>query len=86
MKKLFQWSDQFYDTVKAIALNIVPACEVAWGIVATAWDIPYGLQIGTTIGAVGVFLAMCIGMSNAEYQKAKQEKEAETLERPQGSE
>ncbi len=71
--KLFKWSDEFYDFVKILAIRIVPATETFWGILATAWDLPYGTQIGASIGGFGLFLALCLGLSNAEYQKTKRE-------------
>ncbi len=70
---IFKWSDKFYDTVKNIAIHIVPACEFFWGVLASVWKLPYGIEIGATIGGFGVFLAICIGMSKREYQKAKDE-------------
>ena len=71
--KIFKWSNEFYDAVKYIAINIVPACEVFWGILASVWKLPYGVEIGATIGAVGVATGMCIGMSKREYEKEKAE-------------
>lgn len=71
--KIFKWSNEFYDGVKYIAIHIVPACEFFWGILASVWKLPYGVEIGATIGGFGVFLGLCIGMSKREYQKAKDE-------------
>lgn len=71
---MFKWSDKTYDTVKYIAINIVPATEFLWCLLATTWKLPYGLEIGTSIGGFGMFLALCIGMSKREYEKAKNDK------------
>lgn len=71
--KIFKWSNEFYDTVKYIAIHIVPAGEFFWCLLASTWKLPYGLEIGTSIGGFGMFLAICIGMSKREYQKAKDE-------------
>ena len=72
-KSLFLWSDKTYDTVKYISINIIPALEFLWCLLATTWKIPYGLEVGTSIGGLGMFLALCIGMSKREYEKAKAE-------------
>lgn len=72
--KIFQWSDKLYDGVKYFAINIVPAAEFFWCLLATTWKIPYGLEVGTSIGGFGMFLALCLGMSKREYEKAKNEK------------
>ena len=77
---MFKWSNEFYDVVKYIAINIVPAIEFFWCLLATTWKLPYGLEIGTSIGGFGMFLALCIGMSKKEYEKAKQEKMDEEVE------
>lgn len=69
--KIFKWSDKFYDAVKNFAIHIVPAAEMFWGILASVWKFPYGIEIGATIGGFGVFLAICIGMSKREYEKEK---------------
>ena len=71
---MFKWSNELYDAVKYIAINIVPAIEFFWCLLATTWKLPYGLEIGTSIGGFGMFLALCIGMSKKEYEKAKNEK------------
>lgn len=77
---MFKWSNEFYDAVKYSAINIVPAIEFFWCLLATTWKLPYGLEIGTSIGGFGMFLALCIGMSKKEYEKAKQEKMDEEVE------
>lgn len=77
---MFKWSNEFYDAVKYIAINTVPAIEFFWCLLATTWKLPYGLEIGTSIGGFGMFLALCIGMSKKEYEKAKQEKMDEEVE------
>lgn len=78
---MFKWSNETYDKVKFFAIHVVPALEMFWGIIASVWNLPYGTQIGATIGGFGLCVAMCIGMSNAEYQREKQKQiESETEE------
>lgn len=66
-------SDKTYDLLKFISINIIPSVEVAWLTIGAVWKLPLVVEIGTTIGAVGMLIAGCIGMSKAAYEKAKQE-------------
>lgn len=63
-------SDKTYDTLKFISIYIIPSLETFWLTVATAWNLPFTEQIGITIGAIGVFLAGCLGLSTVAYKKA----------------
>lgn len=67
-------SNSTYDTLKFIAIYVIPSIETFWLTVAQAWKLPYAVEIGITIGAVGLLIAGCIGISNSAYQKEKQEK------------
>lgn len=67
-------SDSTYDLLKTISIYIVPSIETFWLTISTAWNLPYSQQIGITIGAVGMLIAGCIGMSIREYEKEKAEK------------
>lgn len=66
-------SDKQYDTLKFIAINIIPSLETFWLTVGNVWKLPYVTEIGTTIAAVGVLIAGCIGLSKVAYEKAKRE-------------
>lgn len=66
--------DSTYDLLKFIAIYIFPSAETFWLTIATVWKLPYGQEIGITIGAVGMLIAGCIGMSVKEYNKEKKEK------------
>lgn len=70
---MFKWSDQFYNFCQWLAIYFIPSLSAFTGVVGCAlnWD---GTAIATTIiSAFGVFLAGCIRMSIAEYEKAKKE-------------
>ena len=67
-------SNETYDLLKAIAIYIIPSIETCWLTLAAVWNLPYGQEIGITIGAIGMLIAGCIGMSIKEYEKEKQEK------------
>ena len=67
-------SDATYDTLKWTAIYFIPSLSAFVGVCGCAlnWD---GTAIATTIiSAFGVFLAGCIKMSIAEYEKEKKEK------------
>lgn len=67
-------SDNAYDLLKTIAIYIIPSIETCWLTLAAVWNLPYGQEIGITIGAIGMLIAGCIGMSIKEYEKEKAEK------------
>ena len=67
-------SDSQYDFLKWLSIYFIPSLSAFTGVVGCAlnWD---GTAIATTIiSAFGVFLAGCIKMSIAEYEKEKKEK------------
>ena len=66
-------SDEIYDRLKFFSIHIFPALETFWLAVGAIWDLPYTVQIGATLGAVGMLIGGCIGLSKAAYEKAKQE-------------
>lgn len=66
-------SDKQFDTLKFIAINIIPSLETFWLTVGQVWNLPYVTEIGTTIAAIGVLIAGCIGLSKVAYEKAKRE-------------
>lgn len=71
-------SDRTYDTLKWVALVAIPALEALWLTVGKAWGFPYLTEIGTTIAAVGLFLATLIGVSsNTYYNDVDEEDEDE---------
>lgn len=63
-----------YDTLKFIAIYIIPSLETFWLTIGTAWKLPYVQEIGITIGAVGMLIAGCIGMSVQSYEKERADK------------
>ena len=67
-------SDATYDALKFIAIYVIPSLETFWLTIGQAWKLPYVPEVGITIGAVGMLIAGCIGMSVHEYEKDKKEK------------
>lgn len=66
-------SNSTYDKLKFISIYCIPSVETFWLTVGTVWNLPYVEPIGITIGAIGLLIAGCIGMSVAEYEKEKAE-------------
>ena len=63
--------DDVYDALKFIAIYIIPSVETFWLTIGNAWQLPYVQEIGITIGALGILIAGCIGISNAAYTEEK---------------
>lgn len=66
-------SDEHYDFIKWIAIYFIPSLATFVGVVGLAIDWQYTAVATTIISAFGAFLAGCIKMSVAEYEKAKAE-------------
>lgn len=66
--------DSTYDFLKWLAIYFIPGLTTLIGVIGIAlnWE---PTAIATTIsGALGTFVATCIGMSVKEYEKEKSEK------------
>jgi hypothetical protein len=62
-------SNKAYDTLKWIAMILLPACATLYFALAGIWGFPYGEEIVGTITAVDTFLGVILGISNANYKK-----------------
>ena len=65
-------SDNTYDLLKMIAIRVIPALDTLILTIGQIWDLPYYAQIGATVSAIGVFLAVILGVSTATYLKDKE--------------
>lgn len=65
-------SDKAYDILKWVALVAIPATEAFWLTVGKVWGFPYLTEIGTTIAALGLFIATLIGVSAVNIAKEKE--------------
>lgn len=65
-------SDKAYDILKWVALVAIPATEAFWLTVGKVWGFPYLTEIGTTIAALGLFIATLIGVSAANIKKERE--------------
>jgi hypothetical protein len=61
--------DKVYNFLKLFCLIALPALSVLIAVVFKVWDIPYSVQITTTINAVAVFIGTLIGVSQLNLKK-----------------
>ena len=62
-------SDKVYNTLKWIAMYLLPALGTLYFALAGIWGLPYGEQIVGTITAIDTFLGVILGISNSQYKK-----------------
>ena len=62
-------SNKVYDTLKWIAMYLLPALGTLYFALAGIWGLPYGEQIVGTITAVDTFLGVILGISTVQYNK-----------------
>lgn len=67
----FKLPDNVYNFLKWLCLIALPALSVLISVVFKVWDIPYAMQITTTINAVAVFIGALIGVSQIGYIKSQ---------------
>lgn len=63
--------DKWYNFLKWLCLIALPALSVLVSVVFKVWDLPYVIQITTTINAIAVFIGALIGVSQIGYMKAQ---------------
>ena len=66
-------SNNAYDFLKWIAIYLIPSTSTFVGVVGISLNWEYTASATTIISAFGAFIAGCIRMSVAEYEKAKKE-------------
>lgn len=66
-------SDNAYDTLKWLAIYFIPSLATFIGVIGLALNWEWTAVTTTIISAFGAFLAGCIKMSVAEYERAKKE-------------
>ena len=62
-------SNKVYDTLKWIAMYLLPALGTLYFALAGIWGFPYGEQIVGTITAIDTFFGVILGISTAQYNK-----------------
>ena len=69
--KNMKLSDKTYDTLKWVALLLLPALGTLYFALAGIWGLPYGEQIVGTITAVDTFLGAILKISTNTYEKGE---------------
>ena len=69
-------SNKTYDILKWIAQLLLPALGTLYFALASIWGFPYGEQIVGTITALDTFLGVILGISTAQYNRAKDDENA----------
>lgn len=62
-------TDKMYDTLKWIALYLLPALGTLYFALSGIWGFPYGEQVVGTITAIDTFLGAVLGISSSQYKK-----------------
>lgn len=60
-------NDKTYDTLKRVALIIIPALATFVNAAGMVWGVPYTNEVTATITAFGVFLGASLGISSKSY-------------------
>lgn len=66
-------SNKTYNTLKWIAMYLLPALGTLYFALAGIWGFPYGEEIVGTLTAVDTFLGVVLGISTKNYYKLKEE-------------
>ena len=70
-------SNKLYDTLKWVALVVLPAVATLYTALAAIWSLPYAEQIPGTITAIDAFLGVLLGVSSVNYNKKNAAEEVE---------
>ena len=64
-------SDKIYNTLKWIAMILLPAVGTLYFALAGIWGFPFPEEVVGTITAVDTFLGVLLGISTSNYNKNK---------------
>ena len=65
-------SNKTYDTLKWVALVVLPAVATLYFALSGIWGFPYGEQVVGTITAIDTFLGALLGISSINYNKKEE--------------
>ncbi|MBQ1789636.1 MAG: phage holin [Oscillospiraceae bacterium] len=63
--------DKLYDILKWVTMIVLPALATAYVGLAAIWSWPYADEIAKTTAVICTLLGALLGISTAEYNKAK---------------
>ena len=61
------FSNETYDTLKYIALIVLPALGSLYFGLSSIWGLPYSVEVVGTLTVLDTFLGALIGISNKNY-------------------
>jgi len=61
-------NNKTYDTLKWVALYLLPALGTLYFALSGIWGFPYGEQVVGTITAIDTFLGVILGISTNNYK------------------
>jgi hypothetical protein len=64
-------SNKTYDTLKYIALYVLPALATLILTVGSIWGLPYSEAIAGTVTAIDTFIGALIGISAKNYKEGE---------------
>lgn len=62
-------SNRTFDTLKWIAILLLPALATLVAVIFKIWNLPYGNEIAQTITALATFLGAILGISSVQYKR-----------------
>ncbi len=71
MDNFYFKDSRIYDALKYLAQIVLPACGTLYFSVANIWGLPYPQEVVGTITAIDAFLGVILGITKAQYDKAK---------------
>lgn len=63
-------SNRLYDTLKWVALVLIPALGALYFGLSKIWGFPMGEEIVGTLTTIDTFLGTLLGISNVKYKNA----------------
>ena len=63
--------DRLYDVLKWVTMIVIPALATAYVGLAAVWAWPYADEVAKTAAVICTLLGALLGISTAEYNKAK---------------
>lgn len=72
--------DKLYDILKWVTMIVLPALATAYVGLAAIWAWPYADEIAKTTAVICTLLGALLGISTAEYNKAKSDADLKPYE------
>ena len=69
-----KFSDNVYNVLKWLCLIALPGAATLYTALAALWGWPAAQAVSGTLTAIGTFIGVCIGVSNANYNKGENQK------------